>query len=199
MCWAGILFSPPHVFQGWNPFFLPCISSSTTQGRRQGVWLGGGRGQNASMLRRQASPENLTERVAQQGRRGGGGGGGYSTMTYCLYLSFAWRKKKTNTKENNHRSLSLTRIIQFSSSVALLARTSFLFYIAWGGAVSNSPPPPMNKSFINAYAHEWMFNRRSWLLPYFGKRMQVTYYLNLSYWCFCIVPSVLFLQAKSYA
>ena len=37
------------------------------------------------------------------------------------------------------------------------------------------------------------------VLPYFGKRKQVTYYLNLSYWCFRILPSVLFFHAKSYA
>ena len=37
------------------------------------------------------------------------------------------------------------------------------------------------------------------ILPCFGKRKQVTYYLNLSYLCFCILPSVLFFQAKSYA
>ena len=36
-------------------------------------------------------------------------------------------------------------------------------------------------------------------LPYFGKRKQVTYNLNLSYWCFRIVPSVFFFQAKFYA
>ena len=32
-------------------------------------------------------------------------------------------------------------------------------------------------------------------LSYFGKRKQVTYHLILSYWCFCILPSVLFFQA----
>ena len=37
------------------------------------------------------------------------------------------------------------------------------------------------------------------ILPYFGKRKQVTYHLNLSYSCFCILPSVLFFQAKFYA
>ena len=36
-------------------------------------------------------------------------------------------------------------------------------------------------------------------LPYFGKRKQVTYHLNLSYWYFHIVPNVLFFQAKVYA
>ena len=37
------------------------------------------------------------------------------------------------------------------------------------------------------------------ILPYFGKRKQVTYHLNLSYWCFHILHSVLFFQAKFYA
>ena len=37
------------------------------------------------------------------------------------------------------------------------------------------------------------------ILPYFGKRKQVTYHLNLNYWCFHIVPSVLFFQVKFYA
>ena len=35
--------------------------------------------------------------------------------------------------------------------------------------------------------------------PTFGKRNLVTYHLNLSYWCFYILPSVLFFQAKFYA
>ena len=37
------------------------------------------------------------------------------------------------------------------------------------------------------------------MVLYFGKRKQVTYHLNLSYWCFHILPSVLFFQAKFYA
>ena len=37
------------------------------------------------------------------------------------------------------------------------------------------------------------------ILPYFGKRKQVTYHPNLSYWCFHISPNVLFFQAKFYA
>ena len=36
------------------------------------------------------------------------------------------------------------------------------------------------------------------MLLYFGKRKQ-TYHLNLSYWCFRILPCVLFFQAKLYA
>ena len=34
------------------------------------------------------------------------------------------------------------------------------------------------------------------VLPYFGKRKQETYHLNLSYWCFHTLPSVFFFQAK---
>ena len=34
------------------------------------------------------------------------------------------------------------------------------------------------------------------ILPYFGKRKQVTYHLNQSYWCFHILPSAFFFQAK---
>ena len=37
------------------------------------------------------------------------------------------------------------------------------------------------------------------ILPYFGKRKQVTCRRNLSYCCFHILPSVLFFQAKCYA
>ena len=39
------------------------------------------------------------------------------------------------------------------------------------------------------------------ILPYFGKRTQVTYHLNLSYWCFHILPtcSVFFSQDKFHA
>ena len=39
------------------------------------------------------------------------------------------------------------------------------------------------------------------ILPYmyFGKRKQVTYHPNLSYWCFHISPNVLFFQVKLYA
>ena len=37
------------------------------------------------------------------------------------------------------------------------------------------------------------------ILPYFGKKKQVTYHPNLSYWCFHISPNVLFFQAKYYA
>ena len=37
------------------------------------------------------------------------------------------------------------------------------------------------------------------ILPYFGKRKQVTYHPNLSYWCFHISPNVLFFLAKCYA
>ena len=37
------------------------------------------------------------------------------------------------------------------------------------------------------------------MLPSFGKRKQLTYHLNLSYWCFHILLSVLFFQAKFYA
>ena len=37
------------------------------------------------------------------------------------------------------------------------------------------------------------------ILPFFGKRKQVTYHVNLSYWCFHISPSVLFFHAKFYA
>ena len=42
---------------------------------------------------------------------------------------------------------------------------------------------------------------RPWIiLPYFGKRNQVTYHLNLCYWCFLISHySVLFFRAKFYA
>ena len=36
-------------------------------------------------------------------------------------------------------------------------------------------------------------------MPYFGKRKQVTYHPTLSYWCFHILPNVLFFQAKYYA
>ena len=40
---------------------------------------------------------------------------------------------------------------------------------------------------------EWYPEMAFWiLLPYFGKRKQVTYHINLSYWCFYILPSVLF-------
>ena len=40
----------------------------------------------------------------------------------------------------------------------------------------------------------------SWaILPFSGKRKQVTYHLNQSYWCFHILPCVLFYQAKFYA
>ena len=53
---------------------------------------------------------------------------------------------------------------------------------------------------------QWNYNSqchllqvRRGLLPYFGKRKQVSYHLNPSYWCFCILPSVLFFQAKFYA
>ena len=35
------------------------------------------------------------------------------------------------------------------------------------------------------------------VMPYFGKRKQVTYHLKLD--VFCILPSMLFFQAKSYA
>ena len=41
-------------------------------------------------------------------------------------------------------------------------------------------------------------NDTSTVLPYFGKRKQVTYHLNLSYEGFHILPIVLF-YAKSYA
>ena len=34
------------------------------------------------------------------------------------------------------------------------------------------------------------------MLPYFGKRKQVTYHLNLKLLMFCILPSAIFLQAK---
>ena len=34
------------------------------------------------------------------------------------------------------------------------------------------------------------------ILPYFGKRKQVTFHLSLSYLCFHILPGVLFFQAK---
>ena len=37
------------------------------------------------------------------------------------------------------------------------------------------------------------------MLPYYGKRKQVTYHVNLSYGCLCISPSVLFFHAKVYA
>ena len=37
------------------------------------------------------------------------------------------------------------------------------------------------------------------VLPYFGKRKQVTYHPNLSYWCFHISSNVHFFQAKFYA
>ena len=37
------------------------------------------------------------------------------------------------------------------------------------------------------------------ILPYFGKRKQVTYHPNLSYWCFHSSPNVLYFQAKFYA
>ena len=37
------------------------------------------------------------------------------------------------------------------------------------------------------------------MLPYFGKRKQVTYHLNLSYWCSQVWSIVPFSQAKSYA
>ena len=65
----------------------------------------------------------------------------------------------------------------------------------------NSPlgPLPRNKTTHqdqNLYGGELS----SWgVLPYFGKRKQVTYPPNLSYWCFHISPNVLFFQAKFYA
>ena len=37
------------------------------------------------------------------------------------------------------------------------------------------------------------------ILPYFCKKEQVTYHLNLSCWCFHIVPSVLFFPVIFYA
>ena len=55
--------------------------------------------------------------------------------------------------------------------------------------------PMLTLCFILVHA---TINNVTKTLPYFGKRKQVTYHLNLSYWCFCIVPSVFFFQAKFY-
>ena len=60
---------------------------------------------------------------------------------------------------------------------------------------------------VNAIAPFWlsaddtcMHDTCACVLPYFDKRKQVTYHLNLSYWCFHILPSELyFFQAKFYA
>ena len=42
-------------------------------------------------------------------------------------------------------------------------------------------------------------NNRNTTLPYFGKRKQVTYHPNLSYWCFHNSHNELFFQAKFHA
>ena len=67
----------------------------------------------------------------------------------------------------------------------------------------------MNTNFIcdNDFHHQetWFINEelfvntRPLFLPYFGKRKQVTYHPNLSYWCFHISSNVLFFQAKFHA
>ena len=54
--------------------------------------------------------------------------------------------------------------------------------------------PALNHSSSTCYSGPGMYHVT--LLPFFGKRKQVTYHLNLNYWCFCILPSVLFFQAN---
>ena len=51
----------------------------------------------------------------------------------------------------------------------------------------------------NNWWQSWDGEVYSKVLPYFGKRKQVTYHLNLSYCSFHISHSVLFFQAKLYA
>ena len=58
---------------------------------------------------------------------------------------------------------------------------------------------PIHQNYTMALTPVYFLRYRIVILPYFGKQKQVTYYRNLSYWCFCILPSVLFFQAKFYA
>ena len=47
--------------------------------------------------------------------------------------------------------------------------------------------------YFESWIHNWT------ILPYFGKRKQVTYHPNLSFWCFHNLHNELFFQAKFHA
>ena len=52
---------------------------------------------------------------------------------------------------------------------------------------------------LSIKAFVFVVNNRIPILPYFGKRKQVTYHPNLSYWCFHNLHNELFFQAKFHA
>ena len=54
-------------------------------------------------------------------------------------------------------------------------------------------------SIFNMCSYGELFTGVSPILPYFGKRKQVTYHPNLSYWCFHNSHNELFFQAKFHA
>ena len=98
---------------------------------------------------------------------------------------------KTNGDRKEVDALRLARIYEKSTFFADMKEDGDRIF---KGFTTTKEPPRQSVHYPTSF-----LTQVRTILPYFGKRKQVTYHLNLSYWCLHILPSVLCFQAKFYA